>query len=230
MSESTITTAEPSNVSQDTDVTTATAEVQDAPVQGQEQATEAPAANETPEAKAARLEAEVTRLRRENGKERVTAKQKAAEDAKAELAQQIGKALGLVQDEAPVDPAQLTVQLQAEQVKAADAERRLAVYLNAGDADPARLLDSRTFTDSIKDLDPTNTEGIKTAISAAVESNPWLKATTQAVAPRKAGTEMAGGSGETSVTQEQFNAMSYQDRARLFQNDPNTYRKLTGAN
>lgn len=59
--------------------------------------------------------------------------------------------------------------------RAEKAERALAVYLNAGDADPARLLKNVDFLDAIADLEADDTDGIKKAITAAVKESPWLK-------------------------------------------------------
>ena len=75
-----------------------------------------------------------------------TAKAQAAEDAKKELAQTIGKALGLVEDE-QIDPAKLTESLTTAQSDAKHARVELAVFRNAGTAggDPAALLDSSSF-------------------------------------------------------------------------------------
>lgn len=184
-------------------------------------------ADETPEAKAARLEAEVTRLRRENGKERVSAKQQAAEDAKAELAQTIGKALGLIKDDQPVDPAVLTAQLQQAQAASRMAEVKLSVYQNAGDGDPVRLLDSQRFLESIKDVKPDDTEAIKAAIKTAITDNPWLKAS-PAQAAGKGGTEFSGGTGEGAISKERFKAMSGKERNDLFQSNPTLYNQLAG--
>lgn len=52
--------------------------------------------------------------------------------------------------------------------------REQAIYRNAGQADPAALLDSRAFLDSIADLDPTDDKTIAAAIKDAVKANPRL--------------------------------------------------------
>lgn len=136
-------------------------------------ATDPPKANpwEDPEA----AKAEIERLRRENGTARTNAKAQAATEARNELAQTIGKALGLVADE-PVDPAKLTEQLTSEQAKARQAQVELAVFRAAGDAagDPAALLDSRTFLAKLADIDPSDTAAVTAAITAAVAENPRL--------------------------------------------------------
>lgn len=139
--------------------------------------------------------AEIERLRRENGAARTNAKAQAAEDAKKELAQTIGKALGLVEDE-PIDPAKLTESLTAAQQQARQAQVALAVYQNAGAVgDPVALLDSTTFLTSVADIDPSDTAAISAAIEAAVAANPRLGAApaNRAPAPNPAQGSSANG-------------------------------------
>ena len=126
---------------------------------------------EDPEA----AKAEIERLRKENGASRTNAKQQAADEARKELAQTIGKALGLVEDE-PVDPNQLTQQLTASQAAAKAAQVELAVFRAAAstDADASALLDSRTFLAKVADIDPGDSAAIAAAIAEAVTANPRL--------------------------------------------------------
>lgn len=119
--------------------------------------------------------AEIERLRRENASDRTQAKHNAAEQARTELAQQIGKALGLVADNEPVDPAKLTEQLTASQSETKQARLELAVWRAAGDsADAAALLDSRAFLASVQNVDPSDGSAISEAITQAVTANPRL--------------------------------------------------------
>ncbi|MDT0432799.1 hypothetical protein [Streptomyces salyersiae] len=126
---------------------------------------------EDPAATIARLTSELTAARQEAGKTRVTAKQKAADDARASLAQDIGKALGLVKDDAPADPAQLTQQLAAEQAKARANAVELAAYKAAQTegARADRLLNSRAFADRLAGLDPA-AEDFATKLTAAIKA------------------------------------------------------------
>lgn len=125
---------------------------------------------EDPEA----AKAEIEKLRRENASSRTNAKAKAAEEAKKELAQTIGKALGLVEDE-PVDPAQLTEQLTKAQREQRQAALELAIYRSTPDATVANaLLDSRSFLEKVADLDPSDGIAIAAAVGDAVQSNPAL--------------------------------------------------------
>ena len=117
--------------------------------------------------------AEIEKLRRENASARTNAKQTAADEARKELTQQIGKALGLLEDE--VDPEKLTAELTASQASAKQAQIELAVFRAAGDlADPQQLLDSRAFLEKVAAIDPTDSAALTAAITAAVEANPRL--------------------------------------------------------
>ena len=135
----------------------------------------APKANpwEDPEA----AKAEIERLRKENGAARTNAKAQAADEARTELANTIGKALGLVKDE-PIDPAKLTESLTTAQADARRAQVELAVFRSASTAagDPAALLDSSSFLASLASIDPADTAAVTAAITAAVAANPRLGA------------------------------------------------------
>lgn len=136
----------------------------------------APGADDNPWSDPAKAQAEIERLRRENGAARTNAKAQAAEEARNELAQQIGKAIGLVPDE--VDPAKLTEQLTTSQADAKQARVELAVFRNAASAggDPVALLDSSSFLKSLESVDPTDAAAVAEAITKAVEANPRLGA------------------------------------------------------
>lgn len=126
--------------------------------------------------------AEIEKLRRENAKDRTDAKASAADAARAELAQTIGKALGLVTDDnTPVDPATLTEQVTTSQADAKQARVELAVFRNAATAgaDPGALLDSASFLASLANVDPADTAALTAAIQSAVEANPRLGAATE---------------------------------------------------
>lgn len=134
----------------------------------------------------------IKQLRGENAAKRTAAK--AAEDeAQAKIAAAL-KALGI--ETGTEDPVKAAEQAKAERdaqaAAAKDAERKLAVYLNAGDADPARLLKFTDFLDAIKGLEPNDVEGIKKAVTTTVAANPWLKAVQVA---GKSGPELNGGTG-----------------------------------
>ena len=127
------------------------------------------------------LLATIKDLRRENAKRRTdntAAVEQAQEQAQQALAQQIGKALGIIDDgDTTPDPAKLTEQLTAQTQAAQQAQLELAVYKAAGalGADPDALLDSRSFLEKVQDIDPTKADDITTAIKETVESNPRLQ-------------------------------------------------------
>jgi hypothetical protein len=154
----------------------------------------APATNPWDDPAAAK--AEIERLRRENGSARTNAKAQAAEDAKKELAQTIGRALGLVEDEA-IDPAKLTESLTTAQADAKKAQVALAVFQNAGTVgDPLALLDSTSFLTSLAGIDPNDSAAITAAIASAVAANPRLGAAStdpRTPAPNPAQGASAGG-------------------------------------
>jgi hypothetical protein len=145
-------------------------------------------------------------LRKEAGDNRVKA------NGTETKIQGILKALGLQEDgtEDPAKAAQQAAQERdAAKAAAASAARELAVFKNAAThgADPARLLDSTSFLAAINGLDPAkDSEKIDAAIKAAVENNPYLKATRAVGA---SGIEQTGGSGEQGqITEEELKRMS----------------------
>lgn len=176
----------------------------------------------------AALKAEILRLRGENASTRTNAKAQAADDARKQLAQEIGKALGLVADE--TDPAKLTEKLTASQAESTDTKRELAVFKAAAGAgaDPAKLLDSRSFLATVKNIDPTDAAAIAAAVKVAVDTNPAFKLA-QAPAAGASTVDHAGGSGEGAVTLEQFKAMGYAERVQLYQSNKALYDQLSAA-
>lgn len=100
--------------------------------------------------------------------------------AQQSQADAIAKALGLKPEDSPPDPAALAAEIEAEKSKtttaetrAANAERRLAVYLASSEhaANPAALLDSATFLASLEAIDPADTEAISDAVKKAAEDD-----------------------------------------------------------
>jgi hypothetical protein len=140
----------------------------------------------------AAAKAEIEKLRRQNGDDRILAKKTAADEARNELLQK----LGLTKEgEAQPDPAKLAADLAAERTAKADTARQLAIYKAASTAgaDPAKLLDSNSFMTSVQGLDPTDGAAVAAAITAAVTANQSLKAARAAGA---SGIELSGGTGE----------------------------------
>ena len=149
--------------------------------------------------KIARLTSELTAARQEAGKSRVNAKETAAAEARNQLVQELGKALGIVKDDTPPDPAVLQQQYAAiayengslkGQLQASETKLAALITAAAQGINPAALLDSNSFLKSIEGLAPTDADKIAAAIKTASDQNPTLKA--QAA---KSGPEFNGGTG-----------------------------------
>ncbi|MGW3057691.1 hypothetical protein ACWC98_17465 [Streptomyces goshikiensis] len=175
----------------------------------------------------ARLESDLAAARAEAGKGRVTAKQQAADAARQELTAQLLGILDPSRAGQQATPEELTQQLTTAQAQARQTAVELAVYRTAaaagGDADA--LLDSRTFADSLADVEPTDTAAVTAAIQAAVKTNPRLG--TRPAGPQVGGSEFTGMAPQ-GITAAAFERMPYAERAELFQTDPATYRRLAG--
>lgn len=137
-------------------------------------------------------------LRKEAAKDRVAGKEKAADEARRAVLDEISKALGLSKsDEAPeLTVEQLTAELAESKAAGHASALELAVYKAAGDlADPARLLDSQSFHAAVKDVDLADAEAVKNAITAFTEDHPHF-AKTQAVSGASAIDKPAGSGAE----------------------------------
>ena len=144
----------------------------------------------------------IREAREEAGKSRTVAKENAAKEAREQLL----KDLGLVKDDQPADPAKLAAEIGEKDTRIGSLEGsvrsltvELAAYKAAGkhEANPAALLDSRSFLESVKGLDPAADDfstKLDAAIKAAVEGNQQLRT---GQAPRRGGGEFAGGPGTT---------------------------------
>lgn len=137
-------------------------------------------------------------LRKEAAKDRVAGKEKAADEARRAVLDEISKALGLSKsDEAPeLTVEQLTAELAESKAAGHASALELAVYKAAGDlADPARLLDSQSFHTALKDVDLTDAEAVKNAITAFTKEHPHF-AKAQAVSGASAIDKPAGSGAE----------------------------------
>lgn len=137
-------------------------------------------------------------LRKEAAKDRVAGKEKAADEARRAVLDEISKALGLTKnDEAPeLTVEQLTAELAESKAAGHASALELAVYKAAGDlADPARLLDSQSFHTALKDVDLTDAEAVKNAITTFTKDHPHF-AKTQAVSGASAIDKPAGSGAE----------------------------------
>ena len=137
-------------------------------------------------------------LRKEAAKDRVAGKEKAADEARRAVLDEISKALGLSKtDEAPeLTVEQLTAELAESKAAGHASALELAVYKAAGDlADPGRLLDSQSFHTALKDVDLADAEAVKNAITAFTKDHPHF-AKTQAVSGASAIDKPAGSGAE----------------------------------
>ncbi|MGW4810546.1 hypothetical protein ACWEPB_02725 [Kitasatospora cineracea] len=154
----------------------------------------------------ARLEKELASVRDEAAKARI-AKQTAAEAATTDLTQKLAKALGLVKDDTPPDPAELTRQIETQTGRIGSLEQELrarqvelAVHAAAvkQQAKADALLDSRAFAKTLADLDPAAadfTTQLDAAIKKAVDANPSFRSAPQA---GRSGADLTGGTGEAT--------------------------------
>ncbi|MGN7977431.1 hypothetical protein ACTJJ4_07640 [Microbacterium sp. 22195] len=166
----------------------------------------------------------VEKLRRENAATREKAKTDAAaaaDAARSEVAQQIGKALGLVKDDEPVDPDALLKQAQAERQTAIDeanaTKRDLAVLRNAEkhDANVEELLESVSFGRKLAALDPTADDfasQVDALIKDTVDGNPTKFKRVQ-VAQRTGGGDHSG-EGASQLSREQLAALPPAERLK----------------
>lgn len=172
-------------------------------------------------------EAYVKRLHDSEAAARVKARDAEAA-AQAKIAAAL-EALGIKPD--TEDPAEAAKQAAAERDAAAqtakEASLHLAVYKAAtkAGADADALLDSNSFRSTIGQVDPSDAAAVKTAIEEAVKANPKFRLVQVAGA---SGANFNGGSGESAITQERFNAMGVAERTELFQTNPALYRTLSG--
>ena len=137
-------------------------------------------------------------LRKEAAKDRVAGKEKAADEARRAVLDEISKALGLSKSaEAPeLTVEQLTAELAESKAAGRASALELAVYKAAGDlADPARLLDSQSFHTALKDVDLADAEAVKNAIASFTKDHPHF-AKTQAVSGASAIDKPAGSGAE----------------------------------
>jgi alkylhydroperoxidase family enzyme len=142
-------------------------------------------------------------LRKENGDRRV------ALTASEQRTTAILAAAGITSDADPVEAAKTAAtERDTATAKALASARELAIYKAAGaaGADPAKLLDSNTFTASVSGIDPTDGPAVLAAITAALATNPNLKAARAAGA---SSVDNPGGTGETGqITEAQLAQMT----------------------
>jgi len=160
----------------------------------------------------------VEKLRRNEQKLRAKAKedadkaaQAAAEAAEKALTERLGKALGLIQDDQPVDPQVLLDQLAEEKAAVANerdayrqqiaqfkAEQALTKAANAVEGDLDILTPYLKGTGALDALDPDAddyADQVSAVVAAAVEANPKLRKVAPVAAPSRSGGDINGGNG-----------------------------------
>lgn len=135
--------------------------------------------------------------------QQLQAQAKAFDDFKASL----GNALGVNPQQ--VTPEQLAAQNAQAQATQQEAMTQLAVFQLAptAGADPTKLLDSRSFLNSIKDIPPTDTAALQKAIKTAVDNNKTLGLVRPGAGSTDAGTT-AGTNGQKPSISELLRAAS----------------------
>lgn len=182
----------------------------------------------------AKAKAEIDRLRRENGDERILAKKNAADEARKELLATLTQALD---PDAAKAGEQLTLEQATEKLTATSGslvavEREKGVVAEAWkqNLDPAKsdLLQFKLERNAdYKNLDPADAQfsaKLAAVISQEVTKDPTLKLSGAAFA---SGVEQHGGSGgATTITKAEFKAMSYAERLNLATTNRAEYDRL----
>ncbi|MFG2059672.1 hypothetical protein ACGFI9_37240 [Micromonospora sp. NPDC048930] len=146
------------------------------------------------------------------------AEKKAKGDAKAAKDQvaAILAAAGLKPD-GTKDPAEqlkeATAKTEAAETRARNAQIELAVYKRAGKAgaDPDAILDSTSFMNTAKDLDPDAADfadQVVDAMKKAVKANPRLAATGTSAGAGKQGADHSGSGGSRSRSRDLTSAVA----------------------
>lgn len=119
-------------------------------------------------------------------KEAVLADLAAERDARQQLQREfaglrdgMAAALGLKSSDDDLTPEQLTQQLTTAQADAAQARLELSVFRSAPDGvDAQALLDSRSFLQSVQNVDATDAAAVTAAVTAFIDANPRFITTT----------------------------------------------------
>ncbi|NKS29218.1 hypothetical protein GS534_00545 [Rhodococcus hoagii] len=188
----------------------------ESPTPGEDSGSAVPAADPGPEPEAATAktysEDYVRKLRKENADARVKgteAAKKAAEDAERALTERLGKALGFVKEDDPVDPAKLLEQAaQREEeiarerdastakLRAYEVKDALTTAASKHDGDTAILIPYLKGEGLLDNLDPTADDfasQVDALVSKAVTNNPKLKKEPVQVAAPRSGGDLSGG-------------------------------------
>jgi hypothetical protein len=108
-------------------------------------------------------------------------------------------ALGLGENQTPEQIKAAATAAQNE-LKAAQAQVSVARLAGKGGANLTALLDSRTFLNSLSQIDSSNDDAVLTAIKAAVQSNPALAAQRVGAGANDAGAGGGGGAQQPTMS------------------------------
>ncbi|XAO35616.1 scaffolding protein [Microbacterium phage FireCastle] len=189
------------------------------------------------------LLADRERLTREADAARVAAKAKVAKDAQKAQLLSVAEIAGIKIEkpddetiesltEKLVGKATVGDQSSAEAVKAKrDAAVVSAAWKAGAPADKADYLNFKAAQDpELAKLDPSSADyqtSVDARIKAIVEGDPIFKATPGGAG--RSGAETFGGAGGPEVvTQEAFDKMNVQEQTKLFQTNPDLFRRLAG--
>ncbi|MBD8056697.1 hypothetical protein ICV35_23905 [Rhodococcus ruber] len=158
-----------------------------------------------------KLRREAQTLRKKAKEDAEKASKEAAEAAEKALTERLGKALGFIQDDKPVDPqtlleqaAEREAQIANErdayraQIQAFQLDQALTKAANAADGDLDILVPFLRGTGALDKLDPTAddyTDQVSAVVAHAVESNPKLRKAAPVAAPTRSGGDIANGAG-----------------------------------
>lgn len=127
------------------------------------------------------------------------AAEKATADATKSIAETLGKALGIIPEDA-LDPVKLQAQITASDQSAKQAARELAVFKAAEgtNANALALLDSKSFLETVDVLEPNDAAGFASAITEALAANPFFAKEVSGARPAlKPNPAQGGSSGDT---------------------------------
>jgi len=208
----------PANVIDGADQTVETEATTEPAPAGDETQTQAPADGEDrvyTKAEVKKFKDEAQKLRARLKEETAAAAEKAskeaAEAAEKALTERLGKALGLIQYDTPVDPQELIAQAAEREAQALEREAKAAAKLRAYELEKALTnaankvdgdLDILTpylrGTGALDALDPDADDyldQVSAVVAAAVEANPKLKKAAPVAAPSRSGGDISNGTG-----------------------------------
>lgn len=175
---------------------------------------------------------EIERLRRERGDERINAKTAAADEARTQLLQQLTAVLdpNAKGGEAPTVES-LTATVTETQGSLDAAQRRVAILEAAWDAgvDRKRMgyLSYLLSQDNTLSKLPVSADAFAATLTASlsreIDADPTLKGQVPQVV---SGAQGFSGAGQQAMSKAEFDALSIEDRTRIYRDNPSEYQRL----